>query len=163
MTRRLILVRHAKSDWTDSGLSDHDRSLNDRGRRAAPRMGDWLRARGHRPEAALLSTARRVAETWEGLGFADVTPRWSKDLYLAPPATILGALKGVEARCVMVVAHNPGMASLAQWIAEEPPQRSEFERFPTCATLVVEFDRNDWQIEPLTGRVLDFAVPRDLG
>ncbi|MEE3099475.1 MAG: histidine phosphatase family protein, partial [Pseudomonadota bacterium] len=64
---RLVLMRHAKSDWGDPGLGDHDRPLNDRGRRAAPRMGAWLAAQGAFPDAALLSSARRVQETWAGV------------------------------------------------------------------------------------------------
>jgi phosphohistidine phosphatase len=67
MTRTLILIRHTKSDWDDSGLDDHDRPLNDRGRLSAPRIGAWLAEQGFEPDAVLCSTARRTRETWEGI------------------------------------------------------------------------------------------------
>ena len=70
--RRLILMRHAKSSWADPGQRDFDRPLNARGVRSAPLLGAWLRERGHVPDAALVSTARRTRETWAGLGLDDV-------------------------------------------------------------------------------------------
>lgn len=166
MSLRLILTRHAKSDWGNPGLEDFDRPLNARGRRAAGAIGAWLAERGHLPEAALLSSARRVRETWDGLCRAaghHAPATWDRGLYLSSPEAMLDALSSLCARSVILVAHNPGLASLAQWLAENPPQRREFDRFPTCATLVLDFEAPDWgAIEPLTGRVVDFVVPRDL-
>ncbi len=166
MTLRLILVRHAKSDWGMPGLDDHDRPLNPRGRRAAAAIGTWLAERGHVPDGALLSTAKRVGETWDGLSPAlggKVPVTRHRSLYLASPEAMLDALPSQSADRVMLIAHNPGLASLAQWLTEDPPQRDEFDRFPTCATLVLDFDAADWgAIQPMTGQVVDFVVPRDL-
>jgi phosphohistidine phosphatase len=67
MTRTLILIRHAKSDWEHPALDDHDRPLNARGQRSAPRIGAWLAAQGLAPDAVLCSTARRTRETWQGI------------------------------------------------------------------------------------------------
>ena len=63
--RRLILTRHAKSDWDDPLLADHDRPLNARGRRSARLLGDWLASRGYEPEEVLCSTAARCRQTWD--------------------------------------------------------------------------------------------------
>ncbi|WP_204322083.1 histidine phosphatase family protein, partial [Streptococcus pneumoniae] len=60
---RLILLRHAKSDWPE-GVADHERPLNGRGRRAAPLMGEAMVERGYVPERALVSSAKRTQETW---------------------------------------------------------------------------------------------------
>lgn len=166
MSLRLILTRHGKSDWGDPDLDDHDRPLNARGRRSADAIGKWLVERDHVPEAALLSTALRVRQTWAGLSPAfarDVPATWDEALYLSTPEQMLDALRSRTASRVILVAHNPGMGSLAQWLAEDPPQRAEFNLFPTCATLVLDFEAVDWTgIEPLSGRVVDFVVPRDL-
>ena len=162
MTLRLILTRHAKSGWDDPDLADHDRPLNARGRRAAPAIGQWLRARGHVPTAALLSTARRVSETWDALGLDAEVDTVTRDprLYLSAPETMLEALADQTANRVILIAHNPGMASLAQWLTRDPPQDDAFERFPTCATLVLDFDGDGWsEIQPLSGRLVDFIVP----
>ncbi len=166
MTLRLILTRHAKSDWAGQDISDHDRPLSARGRRSARAIGHWLAERDHVPDAALLSTARRVRETWEELlpGFDRTVPAtWDEDLYLSSPEQMLDALSSQSAASVTLIAHNPGMASLARWLARDPPQRVEFDRFPTCATLILDFDEPDWSaIGPLSGRLVDFVVPRDL-
>ena len=62
--RRLILTRHAKSDWDDPMLDDHDRPLNKRGQRSAAELGEWLHSRGYEPDEVLCSTALRTRETW---------------------------------------------------------------------------------------------------
>ncbi len=166
MSLRLILTRHAKSDWGDAETPDHDRPLNARGRRSAGAIGGWLSRKGYVPGAALLSTATRVRETWDEISTAldhEVAVTWKRQLYLSSPEEILDILIDRTESCVILLAHNPGLGSLAQWLAEEPPQRGEFDRFPTCATLVMDFDAPDWgAIGPLTGRVVDFVVPRDL-
>ena len=62
--RRLVLLRHAKSDYPDE-VADHDRPLAARGRRDAPLVGRWLARSGYRPDAVICSTARRARETWD--------------------------------------------------------------------------------------------------
>lgn len=122
----VCLMRHAKSDWNDAALSDHDRQLNQRGRRDAPRMAKWLASRGCLPDVILGSTAVRVRETIAGL-----TSVWaheplvllSPSLYHSTPATICEHIvnesiqaDGTRPACVLVIAHNPGMEHLvSQW------------------------------------------------
>lgn len=165
--RRLILMRHAKSDWDDPSLSDHDRPLNARGRKAARALGRWLREQGLIPDAALVSTATRTRETWEGL-----VSEWSAppeavflpQLYHAAPEAMLAMLRTAEAPTLLVLGHNPGLAELAGWLVAEAPDHEKFSRFPTGATLVAEFDTESWDgIAPGTARTADFTVPRDLG
>ena len=165
MTCRLILTRHAKSDWDDILLPDHDRVLNERGQRSASAIGTWMADRGHVPDVACVSTALRAMETWNGIApqlGADVDLVQDRDLYLSSPDTLLRILSDQTAQTVLIIAHNPGMGSLAQLMAEDPPQNAAFDRFPTCATLVLDFETDDWRVEPLSGRVVDFVVPREL-
>src|SRR5439155_14129399 len=63
--RYLYLLRHAKSSWDDAGLEDHDRPLSPRGRKAAGKMADHLRASGTRPALVLCSSALRARQTLE--------------------------------------------------------------------------------------------------
>ena len=67
MTLTLILTRHAKSDWDDPTLDDHDRPLNKRGRAASLALGRWMADAGWKPDEALVSTAARTAETYQGI------------------------------------------------------------------------------------------------
>jgi len=165
MPRTLVLTRHAKSDWGGAGLADHDRPLNPRGRAAAPRIGDWIAERA-RPEAALVSTARRAVETWEGLATA-LAPAPAVDfvpsLYHAAPETMLEVLRGASGNVVLMVGHNPGIASFAGWLLARPPEDAEFARYPTAATTIARFDIAEWtELRPGTGTLVDFTVPRRL-
>jgi len=115
--KQLLILRHAKSSWKHEGLDDHDRPLNKRGRRDAPRMGRWIRVQGLLPDAILSSTAVRAWTTAllvaEAAGFVGpIQP--SRELYLGGTGPYLDAL----ARCsddhrrVMVVGHNPDLEDL---------------------------------------------------
>ena len=166
MTLTLILMRHAKSSWTDPTQDDFDRGLNDRGRRSAPRIAKWLAQEGHLPDAVLVSSARRTVETWERMAPhlpETATMESSPALYLATADIILGVLKAQSARAVMVICHNPGIAEFASMIVQSPPNHPDFRRYPTAATTVIEFEAVTWsKVDWQTGKVQDFAVPKDL-
>lgn len=161
---RLILTRHAKSDWDDPTLPDHDRPLNGRGRRAARALGDWLASRGYDPEEVLCSSARRTQETWERVADAvfETRPvlRVERALYQASPDVMLRVLRTAQAPTVMMIGHNPGIAALAAILPAQAPLTQEFRRYPTAATMVVDFQADSWaDVAPGRGSVLDFVRP----
>ena len=165
MTKRLILIRHAKSSW-DAPLDDHARSLNARGRRSALAVGKWLRGQGHVPEAIYSSDAARTAETTallkEGLEAAPPVA-FRSNMYHANPETLMNVLKGAEGDVVALVAHNPGIAYFAEAIVVAAPDHPRFVDYPTCATLVCDFPITTWaDASPASAQVVDFIVPRDL-
>lgn len=166
MTLTLILTRHAKSDWDDPSLSDHDRVLNPRGQADAPKLGAWLAARGHVPDAALVSSARRTQETWERMapGFGRSVPMTVvPGLYHAEAQDILGHLREAKGRKILLIGHNPGICDFAHRIVDQPAAHPRFIDYPTGATLVAEFPGDDWSaVDWWSGRVVDFTVPRDL-
>lgn len=160
--RRLILTRHAKSDWDDPKLPDRDRPLNGRGRRAAQELGDWLASRGYEPEEVLCSPAARTRETWTEIARAalSVLPeiRYEDALYNAAPAIMLKVLKAATAPTVMLIGHNPGIAEFAAQLPAHPPLDPKFRKYPTAATLVVDFHAEDWsEVRPGEASVLDFV------
>ncbi len=162
--RRLILTRHAKSSWDDPAMDDHDRPLNLRGRRAALELGEWLHSRGYEPDEVLCSTAERTRETWARAAAAplEVTPRVDHvgALYNAAPETMLRVLRRATGDCVMMIGHNPGIAAFAASLPARAPAHPDFHRYPTTATLVVDFQIGDWsEVRPGAGSVLDFFVP----
>jgi len=166
MPLTLILTRHTKSDWGDAGLRDHDRPLNERGLRAAPRVGAFLRREAYVPDVVLCSTARRTQETWAGIASqlaAPPDPIFSRAIYEAMPADILTAIRACEGQTLAVIGHNPGIGSLAWSLAQEPPRHDKFSTYPTGATTVFLFDADSWaDIGPGAGKVLAFTVPKDL-
>jgi phosphohistidine phosphatase len=167
MTLTLILTRHAKSSWEDPALDDFNRPLNDRGRRAAAALGEWLTSRGYLPEAAVLSPARRTVETFDRLGapFAEVRRSSVPALYEADAGTIMEVLRGQDgAQCLILVGHNPGIGDAAATLAATPPRHAQFSRYPTGATTVLRFPGDDWSaLADGAGDAVDFVVPRELG
>ena len=160
--RRLILTRHAKSDWNIPGVSDEDRPLNARGRRAARALGDWLASRGHEPEEVLCSPALRARETWTEAEAAvmETRPglRIEPALYEATPEAMLAVLRSAQQQVVMMVGHNPAIAALAAMLPARVPLDPAFRSYPTAATLVVDFQLEAWaDLQPASGSVQDFV------
>jgi phosphohistidine phosphatase len=121
MQRRIIVMRHAKSSWKSEAQSDHDRPLNKRGRRDAPRVAARIAELGWTPERVLCSTATRTRETWALMEEAfDPSPETSflKSLYLAGPDAVQEAVGELpdSVACVMVLGHNFGWEEVVQWL-----------------------------------------------
>lgn len=166
MTLRLILTRHAKSSWDDLTVKDHDRALNARGYAAAKAIGSWIAQQKYCPQAVYSSTARRTAETWAAIsrhcnGSIDV--QFTSALYMASPERMLNILKGCRQERVMLLGHNPGTAMLADVLVNKAPNHAKFDKYPSGATIVIDFEAESWaDIELNSGEVVDFVVPREL-
>lgn len=160
--RRLILTRHAKSAWDDPSLPDHDRPLNDRGRRSARAIGDWMASRGYEPEEVLCSSAQRTKDTWATIAGAplEVRPllRIEPGLYHASAEKMLTILRTASQPTVMMLGHNPGISDFAASLPARVPLDPDFRRYPTGATLVVDFQIDSWsEVAPGLGSVMDFV------
>jgi phosphohistidine phosphatase len=139
---RLVLVRHAKSDWGDANLDDHDRPLNERGLRDAPRMARGLAETGFRPEVILSSTALRARTTAEAFAAElGAAVNLDPELYGAPGGALLAEAAASAARRVIVVAHDPGMTSLAGRLSG-----GGIGHMPTCAVATFMWDEEDWEV-----------------
>lgn len=166
MTLRLILTRHAKSDWSEPGQDDFDRGLNHRGRRDAPRIGRWLASRHYIPDQVLCSAAIRTRETMDlalaALG-AEPDIRYRAILYHADPETMLGELRQARGQTVLMIGHNPGIAAFAGALVHDRPQHVRFDDYPTAATAVIDFALPGWaEVGPGLGAIRDFVTPDDL-
>lgn len=166
MTLTLILTRHAKSAWDSPALDDFERPLNGRGRSSAQKIGQWLVSQGYLPDTVLVSGARRTVETWSrmaGIMPATATMESVPALYLANADIILNVLRARKSPVIMLIAHNPGIADFAARIVANPNPHEKFQKYPTGATSIIEFDTETWkEIDWGTGRLTDFVVPRDL-
>ncbi len=159
--KRLILMRHAKSDWS-MGEPDKARPLNKRGEKSAKAIGAWLQSERFVPDEALVSSAARTRQTWDLLDLG-VTVQFEDALYLAEPDEMLEVLKAARKDTVLMIGHNPGICDLAHRLVDDPPAAHRFEDYPTGATLVVDFDVEDWaDIMLRTGQVEAFKIPREL-
>ena len=144
MSKELLIMRHAKSSWTDDSLSDHDRPLNKRGRRDAPRMAQLLNEWDLRPDIIISSTAMRARLTTqmvvEIIDSENMPVESTEDFYLAPPATYLETLQRLANSFFrpMVVGHNPGLEGLvANFTGQD-------EFMATAAIAHIQFDIENW-------------------
>jgi phosphohistidine phosphatase len=121
--RRLILMRHAKSSWESDAPTDHDRPLNARGRRDAPRVAARLAELGWAPELILSSDAQRTRETCQLLRAALPDPvlpvEFLPTLYLGGVQELRACVRELPDRCrtVLVLGHNPGWEEAASWLS----------------------------------------------
>ena len=166
--RRLILLRHAKSD-RPPGSSDRERPLNPRGRRVAPAVGAYLASEGLVPDLALISPATRTQETWALVAEHVAAPTETvPDIYEALPEEVLAAIRRAPdtAGTLIVVGHNPGIGELAAALVGEGPRKLRSRlalEFPTAALAVIDFEGDSWAgVGPGTGRLERFVRPRDI-
>ena len=159
--KRLILMRHAKSDWS-LDQEDHDRPLNKRGFAAAQALGDWMRDKDFLPDQVLCSSALRTRQTLDGLAIA-APIQFDRALYLADPGVLLDQLCSATGDTVLMLAHNPGIAMLAQGLVSTTLPHPRFQDYPTGATLVVDFDVSSWEnAQPGLGQAVAFVIPKEL-
>ena len=164
---RLLIIRHAKSDWPE-GVPDHERPLGPRGERDAPAVGSWLVEEGWIPHRAIVSTARRTRETWQLL--SDQLPEppvasFQERLYAAPWRELLAVVQELpeEVPIAALVGHNPGCEELASELAGpgDGAARAEMaHKFPTSGVAVIELENHWSATRPGEGILIDFQAPR---
>jgi phosphohistidine phosphatase len=144
VSKQLLILRHAKSSWSDEGIADHERKLNKRGKRDAPRMGEFLAARNLIPDIILTSTARRARDTAQLFaencaGFkGEIKPL--AELYLAREDDYFDPLRQLPSHIdvAMVVGHNPGLESLVELLG------GHYHAMPTAAVAHFRLAISDW-------------------
>jgi phosphohistidine phosphatase len=174
VTHDLILIRHAKSDYP-AGVGDHERPLNARGMRDAPRIGAWLASRGQgtpkEVTCVLVSSARRAQLTWllasGALGSAASTwiDHTEPRIYESSPrvlATVIGELRE-NCRSAVIVGHNPGLDDLVADLTDPVElAASPFRGFRT-STIAVLRTEDEWPVAASVRgsfSVVDYHVAR---
>lgn len=169
--KRIVLIRHAKSSWSDPDMPDLDRPLNQRGRLCAPLMAAWLREHDLNPDHIWISSAVRSTETWAAMHplFPDAPkPEMEKSLYMADPRTYLKVINGTsdKAKTVFVIGHQPGIGSLARKLSPSKVgenQRRAFTKYPTAGVCVFECEAKSWEKVSFGENTFKhFATPKDL-
>lgn len=166
---RLILLRHAKSDWDSGARSDFDRPLAARGRRDAPRMGRWLRESGFIPGLILCSPALRTRETIaavnDHLQVAEQNIVYEDAIYGASLGALTGLVEkhGKRGGALMMTGHNPGISELLGFLCAMPPESTaDGKIMTTAAAAVLEFERPELMATAGAGELLSLMRPREL-
>jgi len=145
MTKRITLLRHAKSSHDGISRNDHDRPLSQRGERDAPNMARRLLERGGRPTLILTSTAARARQTARlvarTIGYPIEFLQSERELYLAEPDTILDVVAGQDDAFndIIVCGHNPGITELASDLALVP-----IDNIPTSGIVILDAEIDRW-------------------
>jgi phosphohistidine phosphatase len=144
--KKIYLLRHAKSSWDDSSMSDFDRPLNDRGLKDTPVMGKRLKEKGILPDLIISSPAVRALTTCQQiaqiLGYALDKIKIDKRVYHATEHQLKSILQecGGEFRSVMMVGHNPGLTEFANRLTDNP-----IDNIPTCGAVVIDLEVAAWK------------------
>jgi phosphohistidine phosphatase len=166
--RRLMLLRHAKTERAGPGERDRDRKLMKRGRADAAAIGAFMAHHGLLPDLALVSPAARALETWALVApcFAKA-PRMLTDdrIYNATPEKLIGVIGETrKAHALIVVGHNPSLHDLAMQLIEsgELEAREQLnEKLPTSGLVVIDLPFDDWAaLHAHAGRLERFVSPR---
>ena len=165
MKYRLIVMRHAKSDWETNAPTDHARPLNKRGRRDAPQIAAKLVELGWQPDRVLSSDSQRTTETFERMSgsFVDPGPEvaYFNSLYHAGIAEIEEVVSLVpdEVECVQVLGHNPGWQSAVYWLTGEAHDMT------TANAALMEIEAKNW-VDAISREtqweLVEFLRPKEL-
>ena len=170
--KRLYVLRHAKSDWDEAGLADHDRPLAARGRKGAGRLAAEFARLHLEVDVVLCSTARRARDTLDLVRGAlpeSTEVYFERRLYGAGAEDLIDRLHGVPDAdgSVMLVGHNPGLEDLVLDLAptEDAALVARVEaKFPTAAFATIDLAVDHWvAVQPGTGTLVGFVTPSDLG
>lgn len=167
--KRLVLLRHAKSDYP-LGVSDHDRPLAARGNREAPAAGAWLREHGVVPDYIVLSDAQRTRATcaWviSELGEKAPTPYMDSRIYGASSTRLCSIINETPdtVTTLLVIGHQPVLQELAMRLASaDSDEEAVYELamdYPTLGLTVLQTEKPWSEIDGRDMQVTDFVVPR---
>jgi phosphohistidine phosphatase len=169
--RRLILLRHAKTEPSEPGREDRARVLVERGRRDAARIGAYVKSHALVPDRVVISPAARTQETWKitAAAFRPAPGAASTDqLYDAAPHAIFAVIKDAPttAHTLMVVGHNPGLHEVALMLiasGDIDARERLREKLPTAGLVIIDFAFDDWsKLHPQSGRLERFVSPKSL-
>lgn len=158
--KKLYIIRHAKSSWSDETLEDFERGLNKRGKANAPMMGGRLKEKGVMPDIILSSPAKRAKSTAEiiakEIGYKKKV-LFDENIYEANVDELLKILMALDDKnkTVFLVGHNPSLNDLAQYYLDFE------ENIPTCGVVEIGFESDRWaEIEPKNAKLLFFDYPK---
>jgi phosphohistidine phosphatase len=171
--RRLMLLRHAKTETDAPSGRDQDRRLDERGLRDAAEMGAWIGTHPPFPNQVMVSPAVRTTQTWDIAWDAmkEHTPKprveLVPELYGAETTQLLQSIRMAsvaDPKRLMLIGHNPGMHELALALTgsgEKAARQALSDNLPTSGLAIFDFDIEDWNdVAFRRGRLVLFVSPK---
>ncbi len=144
--RTLVMIRHAKSSWTNPLQSDFERPLNERGKKEAPEMGKKLKKANIIPDLIIASSAKRTKQTAkriaEEVGYDEKNIKWEEKLYHCIPSVFEEVIYEIDEKIktVFIVAHNPGITEFVNQLSPE----FKIDHMPTCGVAGAHVTTEEW-------------------
>ncbi len=171
--RRLMLLRHAKTENDAPSGRDRDRRLDSRGRNDAAEIGGWIAAHPPFPDSVLVSPAVRAHQTWDMAWAAmkdAVHPPQVEllpELYGADPSHLLQIIRdacGTDPQRLMIIGHNPGLHELSLGLAgsgDAAGRKALVDNLPTSGLAIIDFAVDDWSdVSFRRGKLVLFVSPK---
>jgi len=160
--KKIVLIRHAKSSWDNSGLDDFERPLNPRGMKDAPEMSNILIEKIQKPDLIITSSAVRALTTANFFASAFNYPEENiikdKTIYLASRQKVLEIVSKIDSKndLIFLIGHNPTITELASFLSN-----ATIDNLPTCAAVGIEFETNKWEnISKSNSKLIFFEYPK---
>lgn len=164
-TKKVLLMRHAKSSWNNPGLRDFDRPLNKRGKRDAPRMGKYLKELQLIPDQIFSSPAQRAKSTIlkviDELGLPVSKITWDENLYFNGSHSYINAIRNAQdsSEIIMTVGHNPMTEDTISELSDD----TSTKRIKTATIACFEFKADSWKDIQFHKDSLQWIIsPKDL-
>ena len=144
MPRKLIVMRHAKSSWNNPELADHDRPLNERGKRDSPKIAKEISRRNWTPDLILLSSSTRTRQTLDGMSnrFDGIISEIRPGIYHGTVQDLLAELDDmVDNGTTMILGHNPGSELLIKHLS------GQWHTMPTASAALLVESNGIWEVE----------------
>lgn len=157
--KKVILMRHAKSSWDNSALTDHERPLNSRGVKDAPFIDSILISHAYRPDLILSSDSARTRQTLDLMpNFRTIDHSFERQLYHASAEKILDIIHNAPPyiETLMLLAHNPGITEAVYKLC-----RMHIHNVPTSGVAIIDLAVDDYTLfEPGNGKLIDYFYPK---
>lgn len=163
--KTVILLRHAKSDWSNPEFADHQRPLNPRGQRNAPEMGERMKSfPDYKPQLIKVSNAIRTRQTMElfapAAGWDEVDLLVKDWLYLASKQEYIKSIEKLhdELDSICYCGHNPTVTDVVNYFTEV-----DIPNIPTCGIAVITFNVDSWKlVSQNSGKLVHYDYPKNL-
>jgi phosphohistidine phosphatase len=161
MAKKLLLVRHGKSDWGNLDLKDFDRPLNKRGKENAPEMAERLLERGFNFDLIVSSPAKRAKSTAKYFAEAYKVNQiqFEESIYEANTTALLKVVNGLDdaANTVIMFGHNPGFTDFTNELSH-----ADIYNIPTAGMVLISFPFDSWKmVSKGTGELVFFDYPKN--
>ena len=169
--RRLLLLRHAKTEPAAPGHEDRTRVLVERGRKDAAKIGAYVETHALVTDRVMLSPAKRVQETWKHMASAlkrAPGATTTEQIYAATPHDVLAVILSTpaSAHSLLIVGHNPALQDVALMLiasGDIDARERLREKLPTAGLVIIDFSFDEWsKVHPQCGRLERFVTPRTL-